>query len=410
MASGPPLLPPDKIDPSPYDATPSSEGAGTYRWMAPATLARNQETAHAASDSYGGPGLAPIYELRPLSTGEVLDRTFSLYRSRFLLFAGIASLSAVVRLVGQAAQLLAQHWMLRRGNILTLGVTSGLLTLLMSAIFVLAFAITQAATVWAMGEVYLRRSATVKDSIRATAGRSLRYVGIALWQLGSAAWPALLVLLAFGGVWLLNGRSFSAIGSVAATGGLVFLLLAAMVAGLILYLRNLLAVPIAVREGLGVRASIRRSKTLSAGAKGKLFLVLLIAGALYMVMGILLATMVFILVIATRSSGGHLLLTEIVTLAVVFAGYTVISPVILIGITLVYFDQRVRKEAFDVAVLLGDESAPGDGSGRGTMAEPSLAEPPVAETPSAAPLLTKRGGVEAAAEPMAEPPGGASGL
>src|SRR5690349_6399407 len=41
----------------------------------------------------------PRYDLRPLSTGEVLDRTFQLYRSRFVLFVGIALLPAAVSTV-----------------------------------------------------------------------------------------------------------------------------------------------------------------------------------------------------------------------------------------------------------------------------------------------------------------------
>ena len=42
------------------------------------------------------------FELRPLSLGEVLDRTFAIYRSRFWLFAGIAMTAAAVNaVVGQ---------------------------------------------------------------------------------------------------------------------------------------------------------------------------------------------------------------------------------------------------------------------------------------------------------------------
>ena len=36
------------------------------------------------------------FELRPLSLGEILDRIFALYRSRFWLFAGISMIAAAV--------------------------------------------------------------------------------------------------------------------------------------------------------------------------------------------------------------------------------------------------------------------------------------------------------------------------
>ena len=39
--------------------------------------------------------------LRPMSTSQVLDRTFSLYRQNFLLFAGIAALPPALLLLGQ---------------------------------------------------------------------------------------------------------------------------------------------------------------------------------------------------------------------------------------------------------------------------------------------------------------------
>ena len=50
----------------------------------------------------GAEGLAQTtsgYDLRPLSTGEILDRTFQLYRSRFALFASLAALPAAVQLL-----------------------------------------------------------------------------------------------------------------------------------------------------------------------------------------------------------------------------------------------------------------------------------------------------------------------
>src|SRR5690348_638129 len=47
----------------------------------------------------------PRYDLRPLSTGEVLDRTFQLYRSHFLLFVGLALLPAAVSAVTGVMQL-----------------------------------------------------------------------------------------------------------------------------------------------------------------------------------------------------------------------------------------------------------------------------------------------------------------
>jgi len=45
-------------------------------------------------------------DLRPLSLGDILDRTFSLYRRHFLLFIGIAGIPQLLVLVFSLAQTL----------------------------------------------------------------------------------------------------------------------------------------------------------------------------------------------------------------------------------------------------------------------------------------------------------------
>ena len=79
-----------------------------------------------------------------------------------------------------------------------------------------------------------------------------------------------------------------------------------------------------------------------------------------------------------------------------FVAHTLVSPVALIGLTLVYFDQRVRMEAFDLVMMLGgsvmepaaewalfggdcDGVAGGCGGGSGCGGGPVAAEGPVAE-------------------------------
>jgi len=128
------------------------------------------------------------------------------------------------------------------------------------------------------------------------------------------------------------------------------------VAGIIFLLRNSMAIPATVVERLKVRASMRRSKVLAVGAKGRLFLVGLISYCLYMVVGILQAPLAIMMVLALRK-GHESIAAQAGTLVIGFVGHSVVTPVAMIGFTLVYFDQRVRKEAFDLVVLLGEEQA-----------------------------------------------------
>jgi hypothetical protein len=167
----------------------------------------------------------------------------------------------------------------------------------------------------------------------------------------------------------------------AATGGVVY--------GTIAYIRNSLAVPSAVVEDTGVRSSMRRSKTLAAGTKGRIFLVILVAVALYTVAATVESPLLFL--IGRHPDQEHIVAQGIV-LVIGFVSQTLVSPVVTIGLTLVYFDQRVRREAFDLQMLLGAEDpAPG-------LAGPTVAAPE--------PLLEERVPTEPIGplEPPMEPP------
>ncbi len=301
---------------------------------------------------YASPEMAAAYAMRPLSTGEVLDRTFAIYRSRFWLFAGISSLSGAVQLVANAFTLVGQHMVMTRYGFAAATAGSSIGAMVGALLFFLAVSVTQAATVHALSEVYLGRDATVGGSLRATIRFWYRYIGIALWQIWSALWvTALLAVPAT--VFLAPRFGYK---SLAWLGGLLAFLaiFGGLTYGAIAYLRNSLGVQVAVVEQNKVRASMRRSKTLTSGTKGRIFVVLLIAMVLYWVAGAIeLPVAIFI----ARSPLQPHVIAQAAMLAVSFATHTIVSPVALIGLSLVYFDQRVRKEAFDLVMLLGGEAA-----------------------------------------------------
>src|ERR1700754_1955505 len=82
---------------------------------------------------------APAYDLRPLTLGELLDRTFALYRSRFWLFAGIAAVSGVINLLANFVQVVLQHFYLRHNVSTTKSIVNGAVSLVMIAFFFLAY-------------------------------------------------------------------------------------------------------------------------------------------------------------------------------------------------------------------------------------------------------------------------------
>lgn len=306
-----------------------------------------------AGPDLGSAEMAAASAMRPLTTGEILDRTFSIYRSRFWLFAGISSVSGAVQLIANAVSLAGQHVVMTRYGFATATVESLIGSILGALLFLLAAAVTEAATVAALSEVYMGRTATVADSLRSAAALWHRYVGIAIWQVWSALW--LPMLIAIPGTLLLVPRL--GFRSLAWLGGLLIFLAVAGggVYGAIAYLRNALAIPASVVERSRMRPSMRRSKTLTVGTKGRIFVVLLIAGVLYWVGGAIQAPMAIFIVRAPMQA--HVVAQAIV-LAVGFVTHTLVSPVAMIGLSLVYFDQRVRKEALDLVLLLGGDAAP----------------------------------------------------
>ena len=100
-----------------------------------------------------------------------------------------------------------------------------------------------------------------------------------------------------------------------------------------------------------------RSKVLTAGAKGRVFVLLLLAGALAYAASLLQMPLMFF-VMFTIAKGGKAVVSEMVMLLIGFVGHALVQPVLMIGLSLLYFDQRVRKEAFDLVMLLGPDSAP----------------------------------------------------
>jgi hypothetical protein len=300
------------------------------------------------------PGVA-AYDLRPLTLGEILDRTFSVYRSRFWLFAGICSSAALVQLILSGVQLVMVHSLRLRLTVTGLRTANVLMSAGVGIVVFLLFCVLQVATVHALSELYLGRTASLSGSLRAVGGRWLRYIGIGIWQMMSFGGIAAVFLIP--AYTLLFRSRGTDVGLVMIAGLLMFLGFAGGGAvGTILYLRNALAVPASVVEGLDVRASMRRSKVLTPGAKGRLFVVMLIAGALYLVAGVMEAPLSIVVLQATlhhREALG----TQAIMLLVQFVSSSVVPPVTLIGFSLIYFDQRVRKEALDLELMLGEGAA-----------------------------------------------------
>jgi len=262
------------------------------------------------------------FVLSPLSLGELLDRTFQLYRRHFLIFIGIVAMPHLFLLPLQ----LASVWQ-RTGRRLDLADVAFTLVIALGGIFVLAIA--QAATVIAVSRLYLGQPASIVDSYSRVSGHVIRL--------------CLLIL------------------SLGILTGLGFLLL--ILPGILLTIRWSVAVPVTVLEDAGVGESMTRSATLTEGDWLRIFGIYFIYFVLALIFQSLWQVPVFVVTLsAARSLVAPPLWTQIVIVLGGFVSQCLVGPLLTIALSLVYYDERVRKEAFDLEHLLAqlDGAPPSD--------------------------------------------------
>jgi hypothetical protein len=306
-----------------------------------------------SGEAYSRQQPAVRHELRPLTTGEILDRTFFLYRSNFWLYVGLASIAASVNVLASIARLAFVHFGHLSVTSPGAGLVGALFTLVGSIVYFAVYSVTHAATVSAVASIYLGQETSMGRALDAVKGHWLRYCLIALWQSWSAGWIFILLIVPVGVMTALGIRNMPALVIF-----LVVLAIGSLAYGLIAYIRNSLAVPAAVMENLAVRQAMRRSKQLAEGTKGRIFLLLLLLFALYCVAGALQFPFAVLLL---RSRSAEHIVAQVISLFVAFLASSLIGPVASIGLCLFYFDQRVRKEAFDIEFLM-EQSLPDPGS------------------------------------------------
>jgi hypothetical protein len=262
--------------------------------------------------------------LRPLTTGELLDRTFSLYRSYFVLFVGIYALPHLCVLAFQCLTFAFQTPGAHLRNVLVTAIAN-ILVALLSMVVVAA---SQAATVVAVSNVHLNRPAGVMDSFSRVKN-----------QIGGVIWLSLKV------------------------GFLVGLAcLALIVPGILLALRWSLAVPVKILENKDSGDAMSRSTELTQGNRGRIFVIWFLFFVLSIGISMLLQ---WPIQIAAGGAKGIAALQHaavewrVASLVATFISQCLVGPLVTIAFSLVYYDERVRKEAFDLQLMMATLDAPG---------------------------------------------------
>jgi Membrane domain of glycerophosphoryl diester phosphodiesterase len=252
--------------------------------------------------------------LRPLSLGELLDRTFQIYRNNFLLFAGIAAVAYLPMFIIRSGLVLAPQLL---GSSASVAVVVGGLFLVV--LYLVGVAAAQSGTIIAVSSIHLSQPITISEAYR--------HVSEMLGRI---------ILLTIG-----VGMGI----------GLGFLFL--IVPGVVLLLMWALAIPVAVLEDASLGEATSRSRALTAGHRGRVFMIYLVFSMLSGMVGGALAAPLAVVAILDRNAAHETL--AIVQILMVLASYLsqiLVTPLMTIAFSLMYYDERVRKEAFDIELMM----------------------------------------------------------
>jgi uncharacterized membrane protein YciS (DUF1049 family) len=181
-----------------------------------------------------------------------------------------------------------------------------------------AFLFSVGATVHAVSEIYMGRQTSIRASLRWVRGKAVTIFGVLF--LSGLLMIAGFIALFFPGVYLMC--------------------------------RICVATPAALLEDLAPAASIRRSFDLTRDFAGRAFMIYMLYFT--MVWGIVAVFQLPFIVLMTVSAKN----TQLVVLWTVlmqvghFIASALVAPVSTIGFALFYYDLRVRKEAFDLQMMM----------------------------------------------------------
>ncbi len=278
---------------------------------------------------------APALRLRPLTLMDVLDESFRLYRANFPLLAGLAVLLSIPVLIisllsGGTSVLTAYVQLLQAGpgaNALDLSASAGnpFIGLLQYPIQLALVPFQTGAIFAAAVAIVLGTPVTIVSALRAVLRRYW-----AIWVLsllyGLASFTIFCPPL---GAWLLTRLS--------------------------------MMIPVLFTEQARIGTSIERSWWLTDRAFWRTFAVLV----LLVVLGYVLQTALAGVFIATAAvfPGFPLQVRVILIVAIAQLMTQLVQPLFALAVTLLYFDLRVRKEAFDLEIMAYQLAlAPGAGS------------------------------------------------
>jgi hypothetical protein len=310
-------------------------------------------------------------DLRPLTLGELLDRSFSLYRSHFRTFVAIMAVPAVL---GAGFALLLE---LVQGRSLgppgarptpadVIGMIGPVLALWVGILFYLAVhTVAVGATTAAVSELYMGREATARagyDRVRSRIGRLLLVLVLTSLRLGAALFGPLVFAGAIGAVAI--AATSRPAGGAALLAILVVFCCIVIALGLVVFLtlRYCLAVPAVVIESVAAGAAIRRSIALMQGNLGRGLVIVLFGFVIAQITALILQGPFLVGAYVAGPDTAAALSLRLMGAFAGAVGNAISTPLMSVALALLYYDARVRHEGLDLQIMLDTLDAPAGGA------------------------------------------------
>jgi hypothetical protein len=304
--------------------------------------------------------------LHPLTLSEILDRTAQIYRSRFLIFLGIAAIPAGTIFVLAAGTFAFIAWVgvnTRHGA----NIADILVWIFLSALMILvipaglaASALGEAAMSDATALYFLGGIITIRNSYKAAWKCGWRYIGLYLLQgLAIVAVPAAVFLIAIFGMVAGKVSGIASNDPSPLFGGiavLLFLVLGSFSVWMLL--RICLAFPACVVEQTAAWNALKRGTMLSHGTRSRILLLYILGLVLNQILAwaVTIPAIIVLALIPGPRAQAHAEAMGMIAMFLIYGAMFVVraltKPVYGIALTLFYFDQRIRKEGFDIEWMM----------------------------------------------------------
>jgi len=306
--------------------------------------------------------------LRTMSLGGILDRAIQILRANFALFAGLALISGLAQLAFRLASVHPKTDAGLSGAHIALVLASYFASFVFWAADIFLGTVVSAAICFAASRVHLGEEATIRGAFGAFAFKGGRLVWLGLLQGIFAGWPLIIAI--------------PVVVAMTSFGASIYLQIPIWILGsipcIVLYTRYALAFPATAIENLSAHTAIERSISLGEGNRWKICWGFLLPGGV----ALALASSSTWLIEQSKTgnpflAGNPIVVAGLDGIVALLLGL-VFTPLCHIVLTLLYYDQRIRREGFDIermmesAGLNAPATLPVDGSPATPAAEEKL--------------------------------------